>query len=238
MAPSISLTNSQIIMVFRRTMKAFLLLSLVILTQKVVGQKNYTISGIILSKNNGESIIGASIKVLNTNYGTTSNEYGFYSISLMPKTYQIVYSALGKKPDTLNISLESNVEKNISFLEADNELSNVTVTSSKIFRRSIAGSQMGIEKLSVQEAKNIPVIFGEKDLLKTIQLLPGIKSAGEGNSGIFVRGGSTDQNQIILDEANIYNAGHLFGFFSTFNSDAIKDIAVYKGGCQLNMEEG
>jgi hypothetical protein len=94
----------------------------------------------------------------------------------------------------------------------------------------LAGSQMGIEKLSVQEAKNIPVIFGEKDLLKTIQLLPGIKTAGEGNSGIFVRGGSTDQNQIILDEANIYNAGHLFGFFSTFNSDAIKDIAVYKGG--------
>lgn len=230
MASPISLTNSKIIMVFRRTMKAFLLLLLVSLTQKVVGQKNYTISGIIKSKNNGEYIIGASVKVLNTNYGTTSNEYGFYSISLVPNTYQIVYSALGKNPDTLNITLESNVEKNISFLEADNELTNVTVTSSKTFGRSVTGSQMGIEKLSVQEAKNIPVIFGEKDLLKTIQLLPGIKSAGEGNSGIFVRGGSTDQNQIILDEANIYNAGHLFGFFSTFNSDAIKDIAVYKGG--------
>ena len=217
-------------MVFRRIMKPFLLLTLVSLSQTAIGQKNYTISGIIKSKNNGEYIIGASVKVLNTNYGTSSNEYGFYSISLVPNSYQIVYSALGKKPDTLTITLESNVEKNISFLEADNELTNVTVTSSKTFGRSITGSQMGIEKLSVQEAKNIPVIFGEKDLLKTIQLLPGIKSAGEGNSGIFVRGGSTDQNQIILDEANIYNAGHLFGFFSTFNSDAIKDIAVYKGG--------
>lgn len=217
-------------MVFRRITKAFLVLTLVSLSKTVIGQKNYTISGIIKSKNNGEYIIGASVKVLNTNYGTTSNEYGFYSISLVPNTYQIEFSALGKKPDTLTITLESNVEKNINFLEADNELANVTVTSSKTFGRSITGSQMGIEKLSVQEAKNIPVIFGEKDLLKTIQLLPGIKTAGEGNSGIFVRGGSTDQNQIILDEANIYNAGHLFGFFSTFNSDAIKDIAVYKGG--------
>jgi hypothetical protein len=230
MASPISLIQLYIIMVFRKTLKALLLLSLVSCAQTVIGQKNYTISGIIKSKNNGEYIIGASVKVLNTNYGTTSNEYGFYSISLVPNNYQIIYSALGKTPDTITINLGGNVEKNIALLDADYELANVTVTSSKTFGRSIAGSQMGIEKLSVQEAKNIPVIFGEKDLLKTIQLLPGIKTAGEGNSGIFVRGGSTDQNQIILDEANIYNAGHLFGFFSTFNSDAIKDIAVYKGG--------
>ena len=211
-------------------MKALLLLSLFSLVQKASGQKNYTISGSIKSKNNGEYIIGASVKVLNSSFGTTSNEYGFYSISLVPNTYQIVYSALGKMPDTLTINLATNIEKNVSLLEANNELTSVTVTSSKSAGRSVTGSQMGIEKLSVQEAKNIPVIFGEKDLLKTIQLLPGFKTAGDGNSGIFVRGGSTDQNQIILDEANIYNAAHLFGFFSTFNSDAIKDIAVYKGG--------
>ncbi len=217
-------------MTIRKTMKTLLLLSLFSSAQNASGQKNYTISGSIKSKNNGEYIIGASIKVLNSNYGTASNEYGFYSISLVPDTYQIVYSALGKTPDTLSINLVSNTEKNISLLEADYDLESVTVTSSKSSGRSVTGSQMGIEKLSVQEAKNIPVIFGEKDLLKTIQLLPGIKTAGEGNSGIFVRGGSTDQNQIILDEANIYNAAHLFGFFSTFNSDAIKDIAVYKGG--------
>ena len=217
-------------MTIRKTMKALLLLSLFSSAQNAIGQKNYTISGSIKSKNNGESIIGASIKVLNSNYGTTSNEYGFYSISLVPDTYQIVYSALGKTPDTLSINLVSNIEKNIGLLEANYELASVTITSSKSSGRSVTGSQMGIEKLSVQDAKNIPVIFGEKDLLKTIQLLPGIKTAGDGNSGIFVRGGSTDQNQIILDEANIYNAAHLFGFFSTFNSDAIKDIAVYKGG--------
>lgn len=230
MAPPISLINSQIIMIFRTIMNAFLLLSLVSLSQTVLGQKKHTISGIIKSKKNGEYIIGASVKVLNTNYGTVSNEYGFYSISLIPDTYQIVFTALGKSPDTLTIKLLSNLEQNINLIDASAELVNVTVSSSKAFGRSVTGSQMGIEKLSVQEAKNIPVIFGEKDLLKTIQLLPGIKSAGDGNSGLFVRGGSTDQNQIILDEANIYNAGHLFGFFSTFNSDAIKDIAVYKGG--------
>lgn len=217
-------------MTIGKTMKAMLLLSLLSSAQKVIGQKNYTISGTITSKSNGEFIIGASIKVLNSNYGTTSNEYGFYSISLVPDTYQIVYSAIGKMPDTLSIDLLSNNEKNVSLPDANYELVGVIVTGRKSPGRSVTGSQMGIEKLSVQEAKNIPVIFGEKDLLKTIQLLPGIKTAGDGNSGIFVRGGSTDQNQIILDEANIYNAAHLFGFFSTFNSDAIKDIAVYKGG--------
>lgn len=217
-------------MTIKKTMKALLLLSLFGSYQKVTAQKSYTISGSIKGKSNGESIIGASIKVLNSNYGTTSNEYGFYSISLVPNTYQIVYSAVGKTPDTLVIKLVTNTEKNIGLVDANYELTNVTVTGTKTTGRSISGSQMGIEKLSVQEAKNIPVIFGEKDLLKTIQLLPGIKAAGEGNSGLFVRGGTADQNQIILDEANIYNAGHLFGFFSTFNSDAIKDIAVYKGG--------
>jgi hypothetical protein len=217
-------------MAVRKAMKVLLLLLLFSTTQKAFAQKKFTISGTITSKNSGESIIGASIKVLNSNYGTTSNEYGFYSLLLVADTYQVVYSAVGKTPDTLQINLSANTEKDISLSEASYELAGVTVTSSKTSGRSVSGSQMGIEKLSVQEARNLPVIFGEKDLLKTIQLLPGIKTAGEGNSGIFVRGGTTDQNQIILDEANIYNASHLFGFFSTFNSDAIKDIAVYKGG--------
>jgi len=217
-------------MAVRKTMKVLLVLSLFTTAQKTFAQKKFTISGSVTSKNSGESIIGASIKVLNSNFGTTSNEYGFYSLLLSPDTYQVVYSAVGKTPDTVQINLSGNIEKNISLSEANYELAAVTVTSSKTSGRSVSGSQMGIEKLSVQEARNLPVIFGEKDLLKTIQLLPGIKTAGDGNSGIFVRGGTTDQNQIILDEANIYNAAHLFGFFSTFNSDAIKDIAVYKGG--------
>lgn len=217
-------------MKFTTKFRGFLLLSMFSVGKYAIAQKNYSISGSIKSKTTGEYIIGASIRVLNTPYGTSTNEYGFYSISLLPANYQIVYSAIGKTPDTFSIDLARNIEKNIRLSEAGYELSNVIITGSKSTGRSVTGSQMGIEKLSVQEAKNIPVIFGEKDLLKTIQLLPGIKTAGDGNSGLFVRGGSTDQNQIILDEANIYNAAHLFGFFSTFNSDAIKDIAVYKGG--------
>lgn len=217
-------------MTLKQKLVALLVLSVFFSFQQAIAQKSYTISGTIKSKHTGESIIGASVIVLNSNSGTSSNEYGFYSLSLAPGTYQIVYSALGKTPDTLRITLANNIQKNISLLETAYELDNVTVTGRKSFGRTVTGSQMGIEKLSAQEVKNIPVIFGEKDLLKTIQLLPGIKSAGDGNSGIFVRGGSADQNQIILDEANVYNAAHLFGFFSTFNSDAIKDIAVYKGG--------
>lgn len=217
-------------MKFTTKFRGFLLLSMFSVGKYAIAQKNYSISGSIKSKTTGEYIIGASIRVLNTPYGTSTNEYGFYSITLLPASYQIVYSAIGKTPDTFSIDLVRNIEKNIRLSEAGYELSNVIITGSKSTGRSVTGSQMGIEKLSVQEAKNIPVIFGEKDLLKTIQLLPGIKTAGDGNSGLFVRGGSTDQNQIILDEANIYNAAHLFGFFSTFNSDAIKDIAVYKGG--------
>ncbi|MDE3249194.1 MAG: TonB-dependent receptor [Bacteroidota bacterium] len=217
-------------MKFTTKFRGFLLLSMFSVGKYAIAQKNYSISGSIKSKTTGEYIIGASIRVLSTPYGTSTNEYGFYSISLPPANYQIVYSAIGKTPDTFSIDLVRNIEKNIRLSEAGYELSNVIITGSKSTGRSVTGSQMGIEKLSVQEAKNIPVIFGEKDLLKTIQLLPGIKTAGDGNSGLFVRGGSTDQNQIILDEANIYNAAHLFGFFSTFNSDAIKDIAVYKGG--------
>ena len=130
-------------MTIRKTMKALVLLSFFISAQKAFGQKNYTISGTIKSKNNGESIIGASIKVLNTTYGTTSNEYGFYSISIVPNTYQIVYSALGKTPDTLSINLVSNTEKNIGLVEADYDLQSVTITSSKSSGRSVTGSQMG-----------------------------------------------------------------------------------------------
>lgn len=217
-------------MKIRKAGTVLLLLLFFSMAHNANGQKNYTISGTIKSSNNGETIIGASIKVLNSNYGTSSNEYGFYSISLAPNSYQVVYSAIGRKPDTLMIHLTSDLVKDIKLKESDYALTAVTVVGSKSSGRLVTGSQMGIEKISVQEARNIPVIFGEKDLLKTIQLLPGIKAAGDGNSGLFVRGGSTDQNQIILDEANIYNAAHLFGFFSTFNSDAIKDIAVYKGG--------
>ena len=212
---------------------SFVLL-MIALSSAMHAQKKYTISGTIKSQLKGESIISASVRVLHYQAGTTTNEYGFYSLVLPGGDYTLVVSSVGKLSDTFNIQLNKNAEQNFFLKEEINELSEVTVKASSALGRSVSGTQMGIEKLTTKEIKNIPVLFGEKDLLKTIQLLPGIKSAGDGNSGIYVRGGTTDQNQIILDEANIYNASHLFGLFSTFNSDAIKDIAVYKSAMPAN----
>lgn len=212
---------------------SFVLL-MIALSSAMHAQKKYTISGTIKSQLKGESIISASVRVLNYQAGTTTNEYGFYSLVLPGGDYTLVVSSVGKVSDTFNIKLNTNAEQNFFLKEEIYELSEVTVKASSSLGRSVSGTQMGIEKLTTKEIKNIPVLFGEKDLLKTIQLLPGIKSAGDGNSGIYVRGGTTDQNQIILDEANIYNASHLFGLFSTFNSDAIKDIAVYKSAMPAN----
>jgi len=194
------------------------------------GQQRYSVSGTIKNKKTGETIIGAFIRLLNAKQGTTTNEYGFYSISLAKGSYQFELGSIGKLNDTVSVFLERDTVMNIQ-LEDDNiSLAEVTVTSRPRAGRTISGTQMGVERLSTVEIKNIPVLLGEKDVLKTIQLLPGIKSAGDGNAGFFVRGGSTDQNQILLDEANVYNPSHLLGFFSTFNSDAIKDVTVYKGG--------
>lgn len=193
-------------------------------------QQKFTVSGTIKSKKTGESIIGASVKILGKDGGIISNEYGFYSITLSEGNYDLEISAVSKATDTLHIELNKDLKLNITLADESKNLGEVIVTARARGGRTISGTQTGMEKLSTKEIKNIPVLFGEKDVLKTIQLLPGIKSAGEGNSGFFVRGGSADQNQILLDEANVYNASHLLGFFSTFNSDAIKDVTVYKGG--------
>lgn len=191
-------------------------------------QHKFTLSGTVKARASGETIIGATIKA--GNEGTTTNEYGFFSITLPAGKYKITYGALGFLVFEEELNLDASVTRQI-FLDGKNvNLENVVINSSTSTRRSISNPQMGVEKLTTSEIKNIPVLFGEKDILKTIQLLPGVKSAGEGNSGFFVRGGSGDQNLILLDEAPVYNASHLLGFFSTFNSDAIKDMALYKGG--------
>lgn len=187
----------------------------------------YTISGTIKSKSRGETLIGASVRT--NNAGTVSNEYGFYSLTLEKGNYSIEFSAIGMQSRTLSVALDKDTSLNI-FLEDEIKNLEGVIVSAQSRGRSISSPQMGVEKLSTREIKNIPVLFGERDILKTIQLLPGIKSAGEGNSGFYVRGGASDQNLILLDEAPVYNASHLLGFFSTFNSDAIKDMTVYKGG--------
>ncbi len=192
-------------------------------------QEKHVISGNITAQKTGESLIGATIKVSNQRTGTTSNEYGFFSLTLPKGNYVLEISAVGLARKTLEVILDKDVKLNIALEQESTSLEEVTVTAAAR-GRSLSSPQMGLEKLTIQETKNIPMLLGERDVLKTIQLLPGIKSAGEGNSGFFVRGGAADQNLILLDEAPVYNASHLLGFFSTFNSDAIKDIAVYKGG--------
>lgn len=207
-----------------------MLLTFVLLSITLTAQQKFTISGTIKSRATGETIISASIRILGKAGGTASNEYGFYSLTLVPGTYQLETSAVGKKTDTLEVVLEKDFRLNILLDEEPKDLTEVVIKATGNRGRTISGTQTGVERLSIKEIKNIPVLLGERDVLKTIQLLPGIKAAGEGNSGFFVRGGTSDQNQILLDEANVYNASHLLGFFSTFNSDAIKDVTVYKGG--------
>lgn len=190
-------------------------------------QQRYTVSGTIRSKAKGETLIGATIGAANA--GTSSNAYGFYSLNLPAGQHSIDVSIVGFQAKSISINVSRDTLLNIFLEDEAAGLEEVTVTAQSN-RRSLSNPQMGLEKLSTREIKNVPVLMGERDVLKTIQLLPGIKSAGDGNSGFFVRGGAADQNLILLDEAPVYNASHLLGFFSTFNSDAIKDVAVYKGG--------
>lgn len=190
-------------------------------------QEKFTISGTVKSKRTGETIIGASVR--SGNNGTTSNEYGFFSLTLTKGNHLLEVSAIGMAFYSQEVALDKDVTLNISLEDESKTLDNVTIVASSK-SRSLSSPQMGIERLTTKEIKNIPVLLGERDVLKTVQLLPGIKSAGDGNSGFFVRGGAADQNLILLDEATVYNASHLLGFFSTFNSDAIKDVTVYKGG--------
>ena len=206
----------------------FSFLILTFLSTASLAQDKVVLSGTVKDNQTGESIIRAIIRVKELpNIGVFSNEYGFYSISLAKGNYTISVSQVGYEMYTNNIQIDSSIINNIQ-LSANNLLKEVVVESSKK-NNNLTKAQMGTETLNMVAISKVPVIFGEKDILKTLQLLPGIKSAGEGNSGYYVRGGAADQNLILLDEAPVYNASHLLGFFSTFNSDAIKDATLIKG---------
>ena len=193
------------------------------------GQSNFTVSGTVIDKKTGETIIGAIIRIQEVkNAGTVSNEYGFYSLTVAEGDYTMQINLSGYKSITRKIALHGNLREDFSLEDTTFVYDEVVITGERE-DQNVSDPQMGTQKLDMKEANKIPVLFGEKDILKTIQLLPGIKSGGDGGSGFYVRGGSGDQNLILLDEAPVYNASHLLGFFSTFNSDAIKDVTVYKG---------
>jgi len=192
-------------------------------------QNSATLSGSIKDQSTGETLIGATIRLQELpNTGATSNEYGFYSITAPVGTYTILVQYIGYQTFTQKINLQERLKYDI-LLNDGATLQEVTIQAEKK-QEAVERPLMGVEKLSMAEIKTLPTLLGERDLVKTIQLLPGVKSAGEGNAGFYVRGGAADQNLILLDEAQVYNASHLLGFFSTFNADAIKDATLYKGG--------
>jgi len=193
-------------------------------------QRRFTISGTVRSATSGETMGGATVRLQGQAQAfAAANGYGFYSISAVEGKYSLLVTYAGFDPVQVAVDLKKDVSLDIA-LQLRTTLQAVVVGSNRPNNNAIVSPQMGVEKLSQAQLNKTPVLFGEKDLLRTISLLPGVQSAGEGNTGFYVRGGASDQNLILLDEAPVYNASHLLGFFSTFNGDAIKDVSLYKGG--------
>jgi hypothetical protein len=214
-----------------RIVKAFILCSLYFLLHTCAyGQTKYSVSGTVIDAKTGEAMIGALMLVKDLpGVGVATNSYGFYSITLPEGKYTFSSRFIGYLQTDTTFDLNKNTKLNIELFDKSVQLKDLVITSEKN-DKNVTSVQMSADKFDVKEISKIPVLFGEKDILKTIQLLPGIKAVSEGNAGFYVRGGGADQNLILLDEATVYNPSHLLGFFSIFNSDAIKDVTVYKGG--------
>ncbi|MBK9284337.1 MAG: TonB-dependent receptor [Sphingobacteriaceae bacterium] len=191
--------------------------------------QNFSISGTIKDASNGETLIGATVLLKETNKAVFTNAYGFFSLNAIKGIYTLQVSYIGYKNIEQIIELDKNIKLNIACSPAQNQLDEIEITT-KGGNENVSNTQMGSVNLDMAEIKKIPAFMGEVDILKTIQLLPGVKNAGDGNTGFYVRGGGPDQNLILLDEAPIYNASHLMGFFSVFNGDAIKNVNLTKGG--------
>ena len=191
--------------------------------------QSYTLSGSITAADTQETLLGVTVYAQSTTLGTLTNNYGVYSLTLPQGDYRIVYQNLGFETTVVDITLKSDQTLNVSLKPQLEELDEVVVTED-VERIRLRAPEMSVNRLSAKSIKQTPVVLGESDILKVIQLLPGVTSAGEGASGFNVRGGGADQNLILLDEATVFNSSHLFGFFSVFNTEAIKDVQLYKGG--------
>ena len=211
----------------------YLILILILFSNSISAQEKYTISGKITDATTGEDLIGATAYVEGTTIGTGTNTYGFYSLTIQGGNQKISFSFIGYKTVTKQLVLNKDIVINLQLGPDDTAIEEIVISSERD-DKNIRSATMGVEKIGMKEIESIPVLFGEKDILKTIQLLPGISASSEGSSGFNVRGGSSDQNLILLDEAPVYSASHLMGFFSVFNSDALKDVTVYKGGIPAN----
>ncbi len=211
----------------------FILIILLSGFTKAHAQERFTLSGYVNEASSGENLLGTNVYVKETLQGTTTNAYGFYSLTLPKGNYTLVVSFIGYIDQQFPVILDKDVRQNVSLENKPIETKEVTVTAEKE-DRNVQSIEMGKNTLEVDKIKSLPSFLGEVDILKSIQLLPGVQSAGEGNTGFYVRGGGPDQNLILLDEATVYNASHLFGFFSVFNADAIQNVTLTKGGMPAN----
>lgn len=195
----------------------------------ISAQERFTLSGVVKASSSNENLIGVSIVVNSLSLGTTTNEYGYYALSLPAGDHKVWISYLGFSDKVVEITLDKNKKLDILLDEATEQLEEVVVSQNSELL-NVRKPQMSVNVLNTKTIKQIPAVLGEADIVKSIVLLPGVSNAGEGSSGFNVRGGAVDQNLILLDEATIYNSSHLFGLFSIFNPDAIKDLKLYKGG--------
>lgn len=212
-------------------LRLFLACLFLLITSAMAGQ-NATISGYVTDASDGETILGASVYVKELSKGSPTNLYGFYSVTYPVGEYTFVVSFLGYETFEQRVNLQENLSINISLKPQAIQTEEVEIIGDKT--QNTESTDMGRAKLEVEKIKKLPAFLGEVDILKTIQFLPGVQTASEGNSGFYVRGGGPDQNLILLDNATIYNAAHLFGFFSIFNADAVKNIEIIKGGMPAN----
>jgi len=211
----------------------FLLVSFLFFIAGIRAQQTFTVSGYVNDSTSGESLIGASIFIKEIQKGVSTNTYGYYSVTLAEGNYTFITRYIGYAQQDRTVDLRADVKMNIDLKPSVTEIKQVEVVREKR-KSNTESTDMGRLDVDVQKLNTLPALLGEVDILKVIQFLPGVKSGGEGNSGFYVRGGGPDQNLILLDEATVYNASHLFGFFSVFNADAIKNLELIKGGMPAN----
>lgn len=207
-----------------------LFITVILYSTPAFTQDKATLNGYIRDADSGEALIGATVAIVELDgTGTISNTYGYYSLTVPKGIYTLQFSYLGYQPKAIEMELDQNQRLDLELNSGEVELEEVVISSERIDSK-VLDVEMSRESLTIETIKSMPALFGEVDIIKSIQLLPGIQSAGEGTTGFFVRGGSSDQNLVLLDEATVYNAAHFLGFFSVFNPDAIKNVEIYKGG--------
>lgn len=209
-------------------MKKFLLL-LAVIPSFLLAQEKYTVSGYVRDAANGESLIGATVLITELSSGNITNVYGFYSITLPAGDYTVEFRYVGFATQIRPISLSENIRIDVELGEEESQLQEVVITA-RPEDENVSSTEMSVVELDIKTVSKLPVFAGEVDIIKSIQLLPGVSTVGEGASGFNVRGGGVGQNLVLLDEAPVYQSSHLFGFFSVFNPDAVKDVKLYKGG--------